>query len=292
MGAGWGLTQPLTKIAVSGDYRHVGLIFWQVVIGAAFMGVVQIIRRKNVRTDLTALRIYVIIALIGTVLPSIASYEAIRHLPSGLISILLSLVPMFAFPLALALRNEKFAWIRLLGLFLGMFGVFLIIGPEASLPERAMVLFIPLALVAPAFYGLEGNVVARWGTDGMDGIDVLFGASCIGCIITLPLALATGTFVDPRPPWSAPDYSLVLSSVIHVIVYATYVWLVGRAGPIFAVQVSYLVTAFGVIWAILVLGESYSLWVWAAMVVILSGVFLVQPRPREPLADTAETRQS
>ena len=27
MGAGWGLTQPLSKIAVSTGYRHFGLIF-------------------------------------------------------------------------------------------------------------------------------------------------------------------------------------------------------------------------------------------------------------------------
>jgi drug/metabolite transporter (DMT)-like permease len=77
--------------------------------------------------------------------------------------------------------------------------------------------------------------------------------------------------------------------MIHVAVYTTYVWLVGRAGPVFTVQVSYLVTAFGVFWAILILGEGYSGWVWSAMVLMLAGMFLVQPRPREALAAPAET---
>ena len=80
-----------------------------------------------------------------------------------------------------------------------------------------------------------------------------------------------------------------MSAVVHVLVYASYVWMVGRAGPLFAVQVSYLVTGFGVIWSMLILGEMYSVWVWAAMVLILSGVFLVLPRPRETLAVAAET---
>jgi len=289
MGAGWGLTLPLAKIAVSEGYRHIGLIFWQLLIGAVVMGVIQIARGRRFAVRAPQIRVFIIIALIGTVLPNSASYEAARYLPAGLISILLSLVPLIAFPVALAMGNEQFALVRLVGLGFGLLGVLLIVGPDASLPERAMIVFIPLALVAPTFYAIEGNVVAKWGTAGLDGIDVLFGASIFGALLALPLALATGTFIDPRPPWGAPDGALVLSSIIHVLVYASYVWMVGRAGPLFAVQVSYLVTGFGVIWSMLILGEMYSVWVWAAMVLILSGVFLVLPRPREGLAATPES---
>jgi len=53
---------------------------------------------------------------------------------------------------------------------------------------------------------------------------------------------------------------------------------VGRAGSVFASQVSYLVTGFGVLWAILFLGESYSAYVWSAMAVMMLGLFLVRPR--------------
>ena len=290
MGAGWGLTQPLAKIAVSEGYRHFGLIFWQLAIGALVMGMLQALRRRPFRWDSAALRIYLIIALIGTVIPNSTSYEAIRHLPSGLISILLALVPMFAFPIALGLGNERFAFTRFLGLCFGLVGVLLIVGPEASLPDRAMVLFVPIALVAPFYYGLEGNVVAKWGTAGLDPAEVLFGASLVGACLALPLALATGQFIDPRPPWGAPDWALIAASLIHVAVYTAYVWMVGRAGPVFAVQVSYLVTGFGVIWAMLILGESYSGWVWAAMAVMALGMFLVQPRPTpKALAAAGET---
>lgn len=291
MGAGWGLTQPLAKIAVSEGYRHFGLIFWQLARGGLVLGAVQRVRGRTLRLDRPAIRVYLIIALVGTVIPNSTSYEAARHLPAGLISILLALVPMFAFPIALGLGNERFAALRLLGLVLGLGGVALIVGPQASLPDRAMVAFVPLALVAPMFYGLEGNIVARWGTAGLGPVEVLFGASLFGAALALPLALATGQFIDPRPPWGAPDLALILSSAIHVSVYTTYVWMVGRAGPIFAVQVSYLVTGFGVVWAMLLLKESYSGWVWSAMGVMLLGMFLVQPtRPDAPaLADRAKT---
>ena len=205
--------------------------------------------------------------------------------------LVLSLVPMFAFPIALGLGNERFAPLRFLGLVLGLAGVVLIVGPEASLPDRAMVAFVPLALVAPFFYGLEGNIVARWGVAGLGPVEVLFGASLVGTALALPLAIVSGQFIDPRAPYGAPDLALVMSSVIHVTVYTAYVWMVGRAGPVFAVQVSYLVTGFGVLWAMILLGEMYSSWVWSAMGVMLLGMFLVQPTKPDALAlaDRAKT---
>ncbi len=288
MGAGWGATQPLAKIAVSESYRHIGLVFWQLAIGAIVMGVIQTMRGRRLTISRPALQIYVLIAMIGTILPNSASYEAARHLPAGVVSILLSLVPLFAFPFAILMGNERFQWVRFGGLALGLCGVLLIVGPETSLPERAMIVFIPIALIAPLFYGLEGNVVARWGTAGLDPVEVLYGASVVGALIALPVAVVSGQFIDPRPPWGQPDFALMISSIIHVLVYTAYVWMVGRAGPVFAVQVSYLVTGFGVGWAMLILEESYSVWVWGAMGVILTGVFLVQPSPRAALVELGE----
>jgi drug/metabolite transporter (DMT)-like permease len=286
LGAGWGMTQPLAKIAVSEGYRHFGLVFWQLAIRAVALGLLNTLRGRGLPFTARHLRLYLLIALIGTVLPNSASYQAAVHLPSGVLSILLSLVPMFAFPIALGLGIDRFSARRLAGLGAGLLGVVLLVAPEASLPDRAMVAWIPVALIAPFFYGLEGNVVAKWGTAGLDPIQTLFGASLVGMGLAAPLALATGQWIAPPAPadWGAPDTALVASSLIHASVYAGYVWLVGRAGSVFAAQVSYLVTAFGILWAKLLLGESYSPWIWAALGLIMAGLMLVQPRPRGGLA--------
>ena len=150
-----------------------------------------------------------------------------------------------------------------------------------------LAVFIPLALVAPLFYAIEGNIVGKWGTLGLDPIQVLFGASAMGLGVALPLALATGHFIDPRGPWGAPDAAILLSSLVHAAVYTGYVWMVGRAGAVFAAQVSYLVTAFGVLWAMAILDERFSGAVWLAMLMMFAGLFLVQPRPSAPFAPTA-----
>lgn len=277
-GAGWGATQPLAKISVSEGYRHFGLTFWQLAISAVLLGMILALRGRPLPLSRPQVAMYAVIALIGSVLPSAASYQAAVHLPAGILSILLSLVPMFAFPIAMLMATDRFGWLRLIGLICGLAGVAVIVGPETSLPERAMAAFIPLALVAPISYAFEGNIVARFGTARLDPIQLLCGASIVGAAVSLPIALGTGHFINPLPPWGRPDYALIASSVIHTIVYCGYVWMVGRTGAVFAAQASYLVTGFGVIWAMLLLGERYSGWVWAAMALMFAGLFMVQPR--------------
>ncbi len=278
LGAGWGLTQPLTKITVTAGYEPFGIIFWQMLIGTLLLGALR--WRSLGRLPMTAktCAFWLLIAFLGTLIPNSASYRAAFHLPSGVMSIVISTIPLIAFPIALALGNDHFSWRRMGGLALGLAAVAFIALPEASLPERAMVAFLPLALVAPLCYALEGNIVAKWGTAGLDPVQVLFGASAIGTVIALPLALGTGQFRVPTSPFILADFTMILGAVIHVLVYTGYVWLVGRGGPVFAGQVSYLVTGFGVVWAMLLLREHYSLWVWAALAAMGVGLTLVRPR--------------
>jgi drug/metabolite transporter (DMT)-like permease len=68
---------------------------------------------------------------------------------------------------------------------------------------------------------------------------------------------------------------------------------VRRTGPVFAVQVSYLVTVFGVFWAKVILSEIYVPQVWLALLAMLAGMYLVQPRkPSEPVAPGASMDQT
>lgn len=291
-GAAWGATQPLAKTAVSQGYRHFGILFWQMLIGAAILGLLCALRGSPLRFQRRDVALYTLIALIGSVLPGIASYSAAVHLPSGILSILLSSVPMLAFPVALAMGHEGFRWRRLAGLSLGFCGICLLILPDTSVSGAALTIWVFVALISSFFYALEGNVVAHLGTNGLHPVQVLCGASLIGAVVTLPLALASGQFIDPRGPWGAPDFAILASALLHAGAYTGYVWLVGRAGPVFAVQISYLVTLFGVTWAMLFLGESYSPWFWAALAVMLAGLTLVQPRPKAVLVPSAQPGQT
>ena len=83
-------------------------------------------------------------------MPHAASHRAIVHLPAAVMSILISMVAMFAFPMALGMGMDRFSWRRLTGLLLGL-----------------------------------------------DAMQMLFGASLVGAIMTAPVALGSGQWIDP-----------------------------------------------------------------------------------------------
>ena len=278
MGLGWGATLPLTKVAVSTGHPHLGLIFWQFVLGSVGLGLVTTLRRRGLPLRGVNIRFYVIIALIGTLIPNLASYQALSALPSGIYAILIALVPMLALPMALALGSERFAWRRLSGLALGLIAVLMIIGLPEALPDRSLLIFVLIGMIPPLFYAFEGNFVAKWGTGGAGPIQLLLGASIVGAVLTLPWVLWRGEFISPLRPWGIAEWAFIGSAVIHTVVYTCYVLVIRRYGAVFGEQVGYIVTAAGVGWSIVLLSEWYSGPVWAALSVMLLGLYLVQPK--------------
>lgn len=284
MGLGWGSTQPLGKIAVSTGHKQFGLIFWQLVIGVVLLGAILIVQGKRIPLTKPTLGFALLIVLIGTIIPNSAFYYSVARLPSGIMSILISTVPLMAFPVALMLGMDRFSVGRMAGLCCGLLGVALIALPTASLPDAGMTAYLPIAMIGPMFYAFEGNYVARFGTAGMDAVQAMCLASMIGVVIMLPVAVGSGQWIDPTLPWGRAEVALLLGSVVHNLCYCAYVWLAARAGAVFAAQTSYIVTGTGVIWAMLILGERFSPWVWAALGVMLLGLFLVQPRAHAEIA--------
>ncbi|MFN4170500.1 MAG: DMT family transporter [Pseudorhodobacter sp.] len=277
-GMGWGLTQPLGKLAVSTGHGHFGLIFWQLAICTLLLGLLATAQGKRLPVTRQGLQFGLVVAILGTIVPNTTFYLSIARLPSGVMSILISMVPLLAFPMALALGMDRFSRRRAMGLTLGLLAVALIALPGESLPDPAMAAFIPLALIGPLFYAMEGNYVAMKGTAGLDAVQAMLLASVIGMGIALPLAVGSGQFISPFRSYGPAEGALVASACVHALAYVGYVWLAARAGAVFAAQCSYIVTASGVVWAMILLGERFSPFLWAAMAVMLVGLSLVQPR--------------
>ena len=279
LGVGWGSTHPLGKIATETGHGPFGLIFWQQVVMVVVLGAIALVRRKGMKLTGPAIRFYVIVAVLGTIVPNGTFYTSVAHLPSGIMSIIIAMIPMLAFPMALALGTDRFSALRLVGLGLGSTGVALLAAPGAALPDAAMLAWLPVALVGPLFYAMEATYVAWRGTEGMDALQAMLGASLAGLILCAPVMLVMDQGYSPWP-LGRDDLALALSSALHALLYASYVWLAATAGSVFAAQSSYLVTAAGMIWAMLLLGERPNATVWLALAVMLAGVALVQPRAR------------
>jgi drug/metabolite transporter (DMT)-like permease len=281
IGIGWGATQPLGKIAASTGHPAFGLIFWQLVVCVLVLGALTLARGKGLPLHRRALEFYVVVAFLGTLIPNYTFYYSVARLPAGIMSIVISTIPLIAFPIALALGTDRYSTRRMVGILLGLSGVLLIALPQASLPDRAMVAFLPVAMIGPLFYALENTFVAARGTDGMDPLQAMLGASIAGVVFCVPLMLLMGHwFAMPLSPGRA-EWALIVSSALHALLYASFVWLASRAGSVFVSQSAYFTTASGIVWAMVLLGERFSPWVWAAAGVMLCGLALVAPRQRQ-----------
>ena len=280
-GTMWGATIPLTKVAVSTGHHPFGLIFWQSLVSVIVLYPIMKFRRSVLIVDRPHIAFFAVIAFVGTLIPNTNSYLAAFHLPAGVMALIIALVPMFALLIALALRYESFRWQRSTGVVLGAIAIALIVLPESSLPDPSKAIFVIVALVAPFCYGIEGNYLSVKQPADTGPIATLFGASAIGTIVSLPVVLATGTFINPfETGIGASELALLTSILLHIVAYVGYIWMVDKAGPVFSAQIAYIVTPAGVLLSMLFLGERNSAYIWLALMVLLIGLFLVQPRQK------------
>ncbi|MEL6784681.1 MAG: DMT family transporter [Pseudomonadota bacterium] len=277
LGTLWGLSIPLTKLAVSTGHHPLGLLWWQFAISFVCLLPLVMARRSNVVVDGPHLVFFMVVAAIGTLVPNFLSFVTYAQLPGSIMALLIALVPLCALMVALVLRLERFSAIRLGGVLLGFMAVALIIVPDSALPDPSKVIWVFVGLLAPLCYGIEGNYLTLRQPADTGPIATLFAGSIIGLIILTPTVLWTGTGIDMTGSLGVAEWALVGSSIIHVVAYAGYIWIVGQTGPVFASLVGYVVTPAGMILSIVLLGEAPSPYIWLALGLILMAITLVRP---------------
>jgi drug/metabolite transporter (DMT)-like permease len=151
------------------------------------------------------------------------------------------------------------------------------VAPDASLPDPKKAIFVFVGLIAPFCYGMEGSYIARFTPPSVDPIQTLFCAAIIGALVTAPLTLAAGAWIDMPGVFASPEQAIVALSIIHAAAYTGYIWLVGKAGPVFSSQVAYIVTISAMFLSVIFLGEAYSPYTFASLVLMIAGLMLVQP---------------
>lgn len=278
MGVAWGLSFSLAKIAAEGGGHPLGITLWQAMLGALFLSAVTLGQGRVVSFKGNLPQLYVICALLGTVVPGVIFYAAARHVPAGVLSISVTLVPILTVFLAVILRVERLALSRVAGVLCGMAAVILLVGPEESLPSAAAVPWVLLACLASACYAVENLVIALRMPESANPFMVACGMHLVATVVLLPLVLATDSFVTLAWPWDRVAWSIVGLSALNAFAYSLFIYLVHRAGPVFASQVAYVVTLSGVIWGMAIFGEAHSAWVWLSLVVMLAGLAMVTPR--------------
>ncbi|MEM7710383.1 MAG: DMT family transporter [Pseudomonadota bacterium] len=279
-GAGWGLMQPLNKIAVGAGFAPWGIMAWQGLVTLAVAGALCAMRGIGLPRGRAQWVVAAQVAFLGTLMPHWATYTAVGVLPAGLMAILLATVPILALPLGAVLGQERVTGRRLLGLGLGLGAVAVIAGFRDGIAPGAG-WAVAIALLAPSCYALNSTLLVRRGMAGLDPLQAFAGAACLFLPISVVVALATGQATWLFGPGQGIGSLAVLTIAVgHTLLYSGFLRLVTRAGSVFASQTAYLVTGFGVLWSVLLLGERYPAAVLAAGVMMVAGMAMVRPAER------------
>ena len=224
--------------------------------------------------------IYLIVALLGASVPNSLFYFAAPHVQAGVLSITVTLIPIITYAVAMLLGTERLSAIRVTGVVCGAVAIGFLVVPESSLPSRAAMPWVLLACISAACYALENIYLARPSLQDIGPVRTACGMNLFAALIMLPVAILTGQMFLPAFPLGTVEWTVIGLGLINAVAYTTFVMVIGLAGPVFASQTGYVVTLAGVVWGIILFGETHSAWVWASVGMMMLGLALVTPRRR------------
>jgi drug/metabolite transporter (DMT)-like permease len=280
IGAGWASSTPMVKTATLAGHHPTGIMVLQTAANVVIIGLALALSGalRRLPMDRAHLRLYLVVGLFGMSVPHLVGLTATAMLPSGVMSILYSLVPLFTLPLALVLGIERPGALRIVGVLAGAMAIAVLIGPEASLPEPGLWVWVLFGALAPLCYSIEGMYVSQSRALAAGPFTVLWVGSVLALGPSVVLVLLFDGFYWPEAGAGWAEAALFGSGLVSVCAYTAFLVLLRRTGPVFGAQVSYVVTGLGVVFAFVFLGERYSAWVWAALALLFVGLFMVQPR--------------
>ncbi|WP_432693185.1 DMT family transporter [Morganella morganii] len=265
----------------------VQIVFLRVLCGFVPIAVMAWMQKAVRREHLKYTGHFLVMALLATVIYYWAFASGTSLLLSGVSGVLSGAIPLFSFIVAaIFLRQEKITLVRLCGLMLGFAGVILIAKPWQVSGES-----ISLAGVG---YMIMGSLSV--------GISFVYAKKFLAYKQIAPLALTTYQIglallilacITPFTGITAiaQDSTASLGLIIGLgllgtgVAYLTYYYLILNLGAVVASSVTYIPPVVALIVGFLAANEQLGVTEILSMVLIMSGVFLLQRPSRRPEAE-------
>lgn len=280
VGIVWGVPYLFIKIGVDGGIPPLVLAWGRVVLGA---GVLLALAARagalvQARGRWRALLAYAVFE-ISLPFPLIAAGE--RHVSSSLAAIIVASVPLIVALLALRLDDEERAsGRRLLGLVIGLVGVVLLVGVDASGSVTA--LLAAGAVLLGAFGYACGPLIVKWGLQGIDPRAAMGVSLGIAGVLLTPLAALD--IPHRLPSGGALAAVLVLGLVCTALAFVLMTLLIREVGPARSVVITYVNPVVAVALGVVVLGEHPGVGAFGGLVAILAGSWLATSGGRPAVA--------
>ena len=274
----FGLTFSLNRIATTDGIPFIPYIFWQSAGAGLLLLAFAFIFRVPPGFSKQHLLGYAVLGSVGLALPLLVLNFVADKLPAGVVGLQQTLVPMLTYAFALLLRIDKVNAFKLAGLAVGLCAVLVVVLPKTSLPSPDMTVWVLLSLLTPICFASANVLITilrppQSSSLGLGAAILLTGALYMGLVM-----LGTGEwwwFEGGPGSMSDGEWALIVVTLINAAFFWLLLEIIRLAGPVFFSVQNYIATLSGIGWGIWLLGESHSIWIWLALVLLFVGLALV-----------------
>lgn len=273
LGAIWGLTPVMAKLAMAAGMRPLGVAAIAAAVSAAMLLGVALWRRDAPRFTRPHLIHYGAGGMIGLALANLCGFTGLSRAPAGLFALLVPLSGLLSTLFFAMAGLERATPRHMAGALLGVVGVGLAMAPGAALPDPALLPWAALMVGTPVCYALANLLSVKLAVPGSSPLAQAAGTLLGAALSVLLLALPFGQL--GAPPGVAIALLLLAQGALTALAYLLYFRLLVTAGGIVTSQVSYLITLAGLAYGYLIFDEVPGWLTLPAAALIFGGLALV-----------------
>ncbi|QEN08868.1 EamA family transporter [Oceanispirochaeta crateris] len=275
----WGGSYFFVAIALTG-LPIFTIVFLRVFNGAALLVLfIFLTGRKlpgNGRTWLTLF----IMGFFNNAIPFTMIVSGQQYVSSGFASILIAITPFLTVITAhLLTKDEKISSGKIVGIFLGILGVFILIGFESMQWGSKELLGSIFVLTATVSYSIASVWGKKFKSLNMDPVATAAGQLICSSLILLPLMLISDK------PWQLPLPNIEVWGAIAgialfstAVAYIVYFQILRNSGATNVMLVTFLIPIIAVIMGVIFLSENFKIQYLYGMIMIGLGLVAIDGR--------------
>jgi drug/metabolite transporter (DMT)-like permease len=222
-----------------------------------------------------------ILGVFGTAIPMTAIVSSLQYQSSGMTSLLLTIAPAVVVLMAhYSLPDESLNWRKSFGISLALSGaILLVIAGENGLPDITDASPLGYGLVfVSIFFSSLATIYIRKYLKEFDGFDIATVRMVVATFILMPLSLIFVGF----------DLSEVTQGGYVALIYAAIpgtfgglllaLYNIQRFGATAGATMTYVIPIFAGLGGVLLLNETITSLMIVGMIIIISGIALIQER--------------
>lgn len=275
LGLIWGSGYSIARYAMTHGVPALGYAFWQTWGPALFLLLVLSYKRMGLSLNPRTMGFYLTTGALGIALPNTVMYIVAAHLPAGILAVVVNTSPIFTYILAWSFKQERFYWLRVLGVLSCMIGLLITTLPQAQLPAPHKTAWILLALISPLSFATCAIITSKFRPSELNSTNLSCGMLLSAGIIITPIVFWEGAFFPLTPPFHITHAIIVLEIALSSLGYIIFFELLRHAGPVYYSTVGGLVALTGLAWGQILFDERFPPLINIAVLCILLGIVCV-----------------